>query len=310
MKILILGAGGVGGYFGARLHQIGGDVTFLVRPKRAQLIKKQGLIVVTPSERIRLQPKLVILDELVNAFDLVMLCPKAYDLEDALKTVTNVSGNPILLPLLNGFDHLQMMDDKFGKKRVMGGVAHIAAVLTEEGVVKQLSDLHRFTFGTRHACQESIAKDLEKLVQVAIFEGARSLNVEQSLWDKWTFLASLAGINTLMRANIGEIMATEFGAHVTEEMFNECCSVAQKCQYRISEEIQAQSLSILQKPNSDFTASMLRDLESGYKTEHEHIIGSMLRRGRAFNLNCPSLQLAYTHLFIRENQWLQNLKRR
>ena len=308
MKILILGAGGVGGYFGARLHQIGGDVTFLVRPKRAQLIKKQGLIVVTPSERIRLQPKLVILDELVDAFDLVMLSPKAYDLEDALKTVTNVSGTPIFLPLLNGFDHLQVMDDKFGKERVMGGVAHIAAVLTEEGVVKQLSDLHRFTFGIRHACQESIAKDLEKLVQVAIFEGVRSLNIEQSLWDKWTFLASLAGINTLMRANIGEIMAAEFGAHVTEEMFNECCSVAQKSQYRISEETQAQSLSILQKPNSDFTASMLRDLESGYKTEHEHIIGSMLRRGKAFSLNCPSLQLAYTHLVIRENQRLQNLK--
>ncbi|HCV85171.1 MAG TPA: 2-dehydropantoate 2-reductase, partial [Deltaproteobacteria bacterium] len=207
---------------------------------------------------------------------------------------------------LNGFDHLQVMDDKFGKERVMGGVAHIAAVLTEEGVVKQLNDLHRFTYGTRHACQELIAKDLGKLVQLAIFEGVRSLNVEQSLWDKWTFLATLAGVNTLMRANIGEIMGTEFGAQVTKEMFNECCLIAQKSQYRISEETQAQSLSILQKLNSDFTASMLRDLESGYKTEHEHIIGSMLRRGKAFSLNCPSLQLAYTQMVIRENQRLQN----
>jgi len=306
MKILILGAGGVGGYFGARLLQIGADVTFLVRPKRAQLIKKQGLIVETPNERIQLDPKLVVAEKLEDDFDLVMLSPKAYDLEDALKTVSNVPGHPIFLPLLNGFDHLQLMDDQFGKDRVMGGVAHIAAVLTEEGVVKQLNDLHRFTYGTRHACQESVANSLDELMGSVAFESVRSPNVEQSLWDKWTFLATLAGINTLMRANIGEIVATEFGEQVTKQMFDECCSVAKNSQYPISEKTQAQSLGILQKPNSDFTASMLRDLESGYKTEHEHIIGSMLRRGRSLNLICPSLQLAYTHLGIRENQRFQN----
>jgi len=235
-----------------------------------------------------------------------MLSPKAYDLEDALKTVSDVPGQPIFLPLLNGFDHLQLMDDQFGKDRVMGGVAHIAAVLTEEGVVKQLNDLHRFTYGTRHACQESVANSLDELMGSVAFESVRSPNVEQSLWDKWTFLATLAGINTLMRANIGEIVATEFGEQVTKQMFDECCSVAKNSQYPISEKTQAQSLGILQKPNSDFTASMLRDLESGYQTEHEHIIGSMLRRGRALNLSCPSLQLAYTQLVIRENQRLHH----
>ena len=306
MRILILGAGGVGGYFGARLLQVGADITFLVRQKRAELIKQQGLIVVTSTETICFEPKLVTVEGLVHEFDLVLLSPKAYDLDDALEDCINVPGNPVFLPLLNGFDHLQLMDEKFGKERVMGGVAHIAAVLTEEGVVKQLNDLHRFSYGTRHANQESIAKDLERLVQPATFDSVRSLNIEQSLWDKWTFLATLAGINTLMRANVGEILATEFGGLVTEKMFKECCSVAQKSQYLISEETQAQSLSILQKPNSDFTASMLRDLDSGYRTEHEHIIGSMLRRGNALNLYCPSLQLAYTQLVIRDNQRLKS----
>jgi 2-dehydropantoate 2-reductase len=306
MKILILGAGGVGGYFGARLLQVGGDITFLVRSKRADVIRTQGLIVETPNDMIRLEPKLVVAEKPVQDFDLVMLSPKAYDLEDALKAVSNVPGNPTFLPLLNGFDHLQLMDELFGTARVMGGVVHISVVLNEEGVVKQLNDLHRFTFGTRHACQKPLADSLDRLFQMAAFDSVRSVNIEQSLWDKWTFLATVAGINTLMRAPVGEIVATQYGAQATHQMFKECCAVAEKYGYPVSEETQGHSLNILQKPNSNFTASMLRDLQSGHKTEHEHIIGSMLRRAIKAELSCPSLQLAYTQMVIREKQRLQN----
>ena len=89
-----------------------------------------------------------------------MLSPKAYDLEDALETVKMVPGNPFYLPLLNGFDHLKRMDDEFGRDRVMGGVAHIAAELTDKGIVRQLNSLHRFTFGIRHACQEVFSSQI------------------------------------------------------------------------------------------------------------------------------------------------------
>ena len=107
-------------------------------------------------------------------------------------------------------------------------------------------------------------------------------------------------MNTLMRANVGMIESTEFGGQATQRMFEECCSIAEKSGFAISEKVRDQSLSILRKENSDFTASMLRDLESGYRTEHEHIIGSMLRRGKQAKLDCPSLQLAYTQMMIRE----------
>ena len=300
MKILMLGAGGVGGYFGARLCEAGSDITFLVRPKRAEIISQQGLIVETPSQTIRIQPHLVTKDKLFENYDLVMLSPKAYDLEDALETVKTVPGNPLYLPLLNGFDHLKQMDDEFGRDRVMGGVAHIAAELTEKGVVRQLNSLHRFTFGIRHACQDHLAAKLAQFADQAAFDSVYSENIEQSLWDKWTFLATLAAMNTLMRANVGVIESMEFGGQATQRMFEECCSIAEKSGFPISEMVRAQSLGILRKKNSDFTASMLRDLESGYRTEHEHIIGSMLRRGKQAKLDCPSLQLAYTQMTIRE----------
>jgi len=300
VKILMLGAGGVGGYFGARLHEAGGDISFLVRAKRSEILSHQGLIVETPTQTFRIEPQLVTKDKLLQNYDLVMLSPKAYDLEDSLETVKEVPGNPLYLPLLNGFDHLKRMDDEFGRERVMGGVAHIAAELTEKGVVRQLNSLHRFTFSTRHVCQESSAAKLKQLTDSASFDSVQSKNIEQSLWDKWTFLATLAAMNTLMRANVGVIESTEFGGQATLRMFEECCSIAEKSGFPISEAVQTQSLGILRKENSDFTASMMRDLESGHQTEHEHIIGSMLRRGKQAKLGCPSLQLAYTQMTIRE----------
>ena len=300
MKLLMLGAGGVGGYFGARLHEVGVDITFLVRPKRAELLRHQGLIVETQYQTIRIEPQLVTKDKLQLNYDLVMLSPKAYDLEDALETLKTVPGNPLYLPLLNGFDHLKQMDDEFGRERVMGGVAHIAAELTDKGIVRQLNALHRFTFGIRHASQEPLAAKLATLIDQAAFDNVYSENIEQSLWDKWTFLATLAAMNTLMRANVGVIESMEFGGQATQRMFEECCSIAEKSGFPISEMVRAQSLGILRKENSDFTASMLRDLESGYRTEHEHIIGSMLRRGKQAKLDCSSLQLAYTQMVIRE----------
>ena len=103
MKLLMLGAGGVGGYFGARLHEVGGDITFLVRPKRAELLRHQGLIVETPYQTIRIEPQLVTKDKLQLNYDLVMLSPKAFDLEDALESVKEFPGNPLYVPFVEWF---------------------------------------------------------------------------------------------------------------------------------------------------------------------------------------------------------------
>ena len=216
MKILMLGAGGVGGYFGARLCEAGGDITFLVRPKRAEIMSQQGLIVETPSQTIRIQPHLVTKDKLFENYDQVMMSPNAYDLENTLET-------------------------EVGRERVTGGVAHIAAELTEKGGVRQLNSLHRFTFGIRHACQDHLAAKLAQFADQAAFDSVYSENIEQSLWDKWTFLATLAAMNTLMRANVGVIESMEFGGQATQRMFEECCSIAEKSGFPISEMVRAQS---------------------------------------------------------------------
>ena len=298
LRILMLGAGGLGGYFGARWIQAGADVSFLVRPGRQARLQADGLVVQTPQERFSLPVTALTRDTLRGAFDLVVLSPKAYDLDDAIDSVRDVEGQPLLLPLLNGMDHLDVLDRHFGRTRVMGGVAHIAATLSDDGVVMQLGPLHRLTFGHRHPDQLPAALALEDLGRRAAFDSVRSDDITQVLWDKWVFLATLAGMTTSTRASVGQIVAGPGGDQATRAMYETCCAVAAIHGHPVQEPARQQALSMLLAPGSSFTSSMLRDLQSGKLTEHEHILGAMVRRADAAGLSCEGLRLAYLSLAI------------
>ena len=133
MKILIVGAGGIGGYFGAKLINAGADITFLLREKRHQFIQAHGLTIETPKGSFTVHPKVVTADQLEQIYDLIILAPKAFDLDESLKSLTKASTQGVLLPFLNGLSHMEALDQQFGKARVMGGVAHIAAMITDTG---------------------------------------------------------------------------------------------------------------------------------------------------------------------------------
>lgn len=298
MKTLILGAGGIGGYFGAHLMRVGADITYLVRPKRKALLDTQGLRIETPSEHFVVQPCTVTADEIRPVYDLIVLAPKSYDLDDAIQSVSGAMGKGLVLPFLNGLDHLDKLDALLGKERVMGGVAHIAATITPDGAVRQLTAMHRLTIGTRHPTQQTLASEFMALARKAPFESVMSGDIEQTLWDKWVFLATLAGMTTLCRGSVGDIVATSHGAAITLEMYQECCRVAEASGHPISADVSAQALAMLTAPGSTFTASMLRDLLEGNRTEHDHILGAMVRRGQGVGCPTPLMKLALTHLEV------------
>ncbi len=298
MKILIVGAGGIGGYFGAHLIRAGADITFLLRDQRKRLIDEQGLTIETPQEQFTVQPATVSAATLRPEYDLIVLAPKAYDLEDTLKSVAGASSRGFILPLLNGLDHMDVLDQRFGRERVLGGVAHVAAMITPTGSVKRLTDLHMITVGARHAEQEAVAKAFFELGQKAVFDAVYSDNIIQSLWDKWVFLASLAAMTTLCHTSVGNIVATPFGKELNLQTYQECCQVAERCGFAIAAGTQAKAQHTLTLEGSPFTASMLRDMASGQRTEHEHILGGMIRRGEAHGLACTLLKAAYTHIVV------------
>ena len=298
MKILIVGAGGIGGFFGAKLHQAGVDVTFLLREQRHQLIQKHGLTVETPKGSFTVQPGIVLAEQLEPVYDLIILACKAFDLENALSSIIKASSKGVILPLLNGFTHFDTLDREFGKERVMGGVAHIAATISESGAIKQLTELNSFTVGPRTLGQEALSQALFALCKKADFDSFYEENIEQALWDKWVFLATLAGMTTICRGSVGEIVSTPYGKDLSRKMFAECCAIAASQGRPIDKSTQSTSQEILTKEGSLFTASMLRDLLTGKVDEHQHILGDLIDFANLNSIDCPLLKIAYTHMAV------------
>jgi len=272
-----------------------------LREKRQKLIQEQGLMIETPKGSFTIQPKTVLADQLEPVYDLIILACKAFDLDDSLRSIAKASSRGAILPFLNGLTHLNSLDRTFGKDRVMGGVAHIAATISESGSVKQLTELSSLTIGPRTPEQEALSKAFFELCKKADFDSFYKENIEQALWDKWVFLASLAGMTTICRGSIGDIAATPDGKDLSERMFAECCAIAASCGYPISEGTQSNSQAILTKEGSPFTASMLRDLLAGKRDEHQHILGDLIGFANQQSIDCPLLKIAYTHMAVESN---------
>lgn len=308
MRILVLGAGGTGGYFGGRLAQAGADVTFLVRPARAQRLREHGLVIRSPQGDAQLPVQLVTADQAAEwtrrgHADLVLLSCKAYDLDDAISAIRPVVGErTVVLPVLNGLAHLERLDAAFGESRVLGGLCHISATTAPDGAVLHLSigqgpAVHSITFGERtpNAPRER-TEAIRDVFATAHFDSVLAENVMQDMWEKFVFLTSLASMTCLMRATVGEIVATDEGRALNEAMFAACEQVAAASGYPIRQAARERGLNVLTQAGSPLTASMLRDLESGARVEADHIVGDMLRRGRALGLDVSLLRVAYAHL--------------
>src|SRR6185437_3572470 len=151
MRILVVGAGAIGGYFGGRLLQAGEDVTFLVRPRRASELASAGLVIKSPNGDATLKnPPTVQADAIKDKFDVVLLSCKAYDLDDAIKSFAPAVGpDTSIIPLLNGMRHLDILDGRFGRDRVLGGLCAIAVTLNDKREVIQLAPMQSLSFGKR-----------------------------------------------------------------------------------------------------------------------------------------------------------------
>lgn len=295
MRILILGAGAVGGYFGARLLEAGGDVTFLVRPGRAAGITERGLRITSPRGDFSCRPRLLLAGEAPNGhFDLALLACKAYDLDSAVATLVPAMGpDTTLLPLLNGIAHLERLDERFGRERVLGGVAHLAATLTPEGDIHHLNALHRLAAGPRSPAAVPCLEELVRLLQAARVDWCPSPDIGGEMWDKYIFLATLAGATCTFRGSVGAILAAPGGEAFIRELLDECLAIAASQGHRPDPERLAAYRRQLTEGGSPLAASMLRDLQKGGPTEGDHILGHLARLAAAAGLKAPRLEAAW-----------------
>jgi 2-dehydropantoate 2-reductase len=297
LRILVLGAGAVGGYFGGRLVEAGGDVTFLVRERRAAELAANGLVIKSSYGDATLAVQTVTAGSALKPFDIILLACKAYDLASAIDSIAPAVGpESAILPLLNGLSHLDALEARFGKDRVLGGVAQIGATLGANGRIEHLNRVHRVIFGERDGRRSPRVAALAELTARAKFDSALSEIILLEMWEKFVLLATLAGMTCLMRASVGAIMTTREGEALMGEFLDECNAVAVAAGQAPRAAFLERTRAMLTTRGSDFTASMLRDIERGGPTEGDHILGDLLRRARALGVATPLLRVAACHV--------------
>ena len=304
MRVLVVGAGAIGGYFGGRLLQAGRDVTFLVRPKRASELASAGLVIRSASGDVTLKdPPTVQADKLSDKFDVVLLSCKAFDLDDAIKSFAPAVGpNTSIIPLLNGMSHLDALDQKFGRERVLGGLCAIAATLNEAREVVQLAPMQSLNFGERDGKMSDRIRAIAEVFNSGNFGATASEHIMQDMWEKWVFLASLAAATCLMRTSVGNIMASPGGKDFLLGMLDECSAVAAAEGHAPAGPFFQRTRGLLTTEGSPMTASMFRDIKAGQPVEADHVIGDLVARADAAKIPVPKLRTAYTHLKAYEKQ--------
>jgi len=298
MRILVVGAGAIGGYFGGRLLQATRDVTFLVRERRAAELRAEGLVIKSPNGDVTLaDPPALLASDLSQPFDLVLLSCKAFDLDDAMTSFAPAVGPATaILPLLNGMAHLEALDAKFGRANVLGGQCVIAATLDAQRHVVQLAPMNAITFGERDGGVSARVQRITEALSGAGFEVKPSDVILQEMWEKWVFLATLAAVTCAMRAPVGVILASAGGPDFILGVLDECNAVATAAGFPPRDAFLVRTRGMLMAEGSPLTASMFRDIRAGSPIEANHVIGDLIARGERTKTPLPRLRVVFTHL--------------
>src|SRR5215467_8777724 len=304
MRYLVLGAGGTGGYFGGRLAESGADVTFLVREGRRKGLSEQGLRIESPFGNAQIRIKTVVATEVTPVYDAVILTCKAYDLDTAVAAIAPaVASKGYILPFLNGIAHIDVLNEKFGQHRVLGGTAKIQSTIMPDGAIRQFNDWRTLTFGEQSGEMTERVRAL-----AALFEAAKGVEVfavtdiVQRMWEKLVHLSTAAALTCLMRANVGEIVRTPYGRELFLDQLRCGAAIAAVNGHAPSAAFMKSWEETFSQPDSQYSTSMLRDIERGGQTEVEHILGFMLDKAKKAQIPCNTLLLAYTNVLAFEQR--------
>jgi 2-dehydropantoate 2-reductase len=298
MKIVILGAGAIGGYLGSRLVEAGADVTFLVRDARRTQLDREGLRLRSVFGDVDCKVATVSAGNLKPDYDLAIVTCKAYDLDSAIEDIgPGLSQGGLVLPILNGLGHIATLNAAFRQERVLGGTIKLSASRLADGTIKHMNDWHWLRFGE----QAGGLSDRVSAVQAA-FDGCVGLeavpqeNIMQEMWEKFVHLTTAAAMTCLMRANSGQILTTDEGAFLFQQMLETSANIARASGYPPSDEFMDTYRTLFADREGTYATSMLRDIEAGNRTEGEQIVGLMLQRARELDIDSPLLTAAYAHL--------------
>jgi len=307
MRVLVVGAGAVGGYFGARLAQAGRDVTFLARGERAKQLSTDGIRLTSPHGDLTMPVKAILADELKESFDIIFLSMKGFALDQAMNDfATAVGPKTTILPILNGLRHMETLGNRFGRGAVIGGVCMVSTEMDKDGRIVQLSELQKLSYGELDRQLTPRIEEVDETFRGANFDTQLSIDILQGMWEKWVQLAAAGAITCLMRGDIGEVARAPGGVAFSRAILLECIAIATVCGHRPSPHFQRQQITTLTAEDSTFTTSLYRDLLQGNRIEVDTILGDLLKHAEAHNIEVPLLRAAYTHLSVYESSKQQS----
>jgi 2-dehydropantoate 2-reductase len=295
MRILVVGAGGIGGYVGGRLLAAGRAVTFLVRPARERKLKEAGLVIRSPAGNLEWpSPPTVTAKGIDTHFDLVILSCKAFDLDSAIEALAPAVGrDTLILPLLNGMRHIDVLEARFGAQAVLGGQCVISTNLDKKGRILHFGELQNLSFGSLDGFVSPRIEAIAGVLSVAGIDVARSTEIIQEMWEKWVFITTGACCTCLMGSTIGDIVAAG-ATNVVTTLLDECSEIAEGEGRAPRPDARKGVREMLTTPGSSFTASMFRNIQAGVRIEADHIVGDLLARGT--DSSTPTLRIAFAHL--------------
>jgi 2-dehydropantoate 2-reductase len=296
MRFLSVGAGALGGYFGAKLIQGGAEVEFLVRPGRAAQLAAHGVVIREGETETRTPAKGISAEQISGAYDVVLLACKAYDLDEAMDAVTPAVGSgTAILPVLNGVKHIDILTGRFGDERILAGLTLEHGALKSDGVIMRspLSARHAVTtLGELHGPSSDRCRAIQHAMEAGGMKVVLSDAGLAAMWGKFPGFASATTIATLCRSRAGAIAASSSGGGVVDLVLAECGRVAAAEGYPMPDATVELVKMLFSDPASGYGPSMLEDLESNRRTEGEHVIGDMADRAARHAISVPLLTAA------------------
>lgn len=296
MNIVVLGAGALGAYFGGRCQEAGHPVQFLVRSNRADQMRENGLKLYSPCGDYEVSElNIVESTEDIHHADVVILAVKGYHLNEELMTNLKalVGKGATVLPLLNGIEHIQYLQDELGEENVMGGLCYIISTLDENGHVIHSSDQHDLIFGPLHPSQTELCNELEDIFDHAKMAGVLSSNIMLGLWNKYMVITAFSGVTTAGDLTLGAIRETSNTMKLAEEVLHEIKLLAISNGINLTDEHIEKAKELLGGFPGEATSSMHQDRRKGMQIEADHLLGGALRLAEQEGLKLPHIETLY-----------------
>jgi 2-dehydropantoate 2-reductase len=298
MRIAVIGAGGVGGAFGAALAKAGGDVTFLARGAHLKALRTRGLSVLGPRGDIHLNPvQATDRPTGIGPVDFVLFCVKLWDVESAGAAIRPLVGtDTAVIPLQNGIDASERLISILGTAAVMGGVAQISAAIAEPGVIRQTGTFMRLLFGELDGRPSRRGAAFHTLCQSAQFESVNSHSIVVALWEKFVLLATNSSVVSLTRLPFGKLRDDPEVFALFETAIAEVAAVGRARGVDLPADLEARALETTRNLPPEMLPSMAVDLFRGNRLELPWLAGKVVALGRELGVPTPTFEVMYAAL--------------